>query len=231
MDSVGIGKRIADLMAAAGINQVQLAQRSGLHQGYIANVLKRNQRSMSTDIASKFAAALGVSTAYILTGKDGGDVPAAVESPPPPPTSDVHVSRAAAREMVKAAFNKEEHEYEDAIAAEDALLVGAPFVQDLDPTEYVRRLLDTAARRRERGQTVEGKDLHSATMKAAFEESRELRAQLARQREFEERARIFLRENGIDPDTLEPAKNTTHAPRLVPTRPTTPRPKSGSNNK
>ena len=48
-------------------------------------------------------------------------------------------------------------------------------------------------------------------MKAAFEESRELRAQLARQREFEERARIFLRENGIDPDTLEPAKNTTHA--------------------
>ena len=30
---------------------------------------------------------------------------------------------AAAREMVKAASNKEEHEYGDAIAAEDALLV------------------------------------------------------------------------------------------------------------
>ena len=222
-----IAERIAVAMSARGLNQNQLAVATGLSPGYLSNIQRRNPKRMDAAIAAKIASALGVTTAWILTGSDAPEV----ESTPPPPTSDVHVSRAAAREMVKAAFDKEAHEYEDAIAAEDALLVGAPFVQDLDPTEYVRRLLDTAARRRLRGQTVEGKDLHSATMKAAFEESRELRAQLARQREFEERARIFLRENGIDPDTLEPAKNTTHAPRLATARPTTPRPKSGSSNK
>lgn len=226
-----IAQRVEWAMNERGLNKNQLEVSARLSAGYLSNMFERNSDNTRAGTLTRLANALGVTPSWLATGVGEPFAAAAVESPPPPPTSDVHVSRAAAREMVKAAFNKDEHEYEDAIAAEDALLVGAPFVQDLDPTEYVRRLLDTAARRRLRGQTVEGKDLHSATMKAAFEESRELRAQLARQREFEERARIFLRENGIDPDTLEPAKNTTHAPRLAAARPTTPRPKSGSSNK
>lgn len=227
-----IAQRVEWAMRERGLNKNQLEVSARLSAGYLSTMFERNSDNTRAGTLTRLATALGVTPAWLATGVgEPFGAAAAVESPPPPPTSDVHVSRAAAREMVKAAFDKEAHEYDDAIAAEDALLVGAPFVRDLDPTEYVRRLLDTAARYRRKGQTVEGKDLHSATMKAAFEESRELRAQLARQREFEERARIFLRENGIDPDTLEPAKNTTHAPRLAAARPTTPRPKSGSNNK
>jgi hypothetical protein len=64
-------------------------------------------------------------------------------------------------------------------------------------------------------------------MKTVFEESRELRAQLAVLREREARARQWLADNGIDLDAPPPGPD---AP-LAPTRPTTPRPKSGASRR
>lgn len=214
-------------------NASDLAASLGVSQSLVSRILS-GKTGTSESVALAVANALGMDVNDLLGRKPSApkalDQTPPAASPAPPPASDVRTTesaRAAARQMVRAAFDGDRHTYDDGILAEDALVVGAPFVSGLDPTEYVRRLLDTAARYRERGQSVTAKDLHGAAWHSAFEESRELRAQLARQREFETRARAWLEANGIDPETMQPHR----APPLAPTRPTTPRPKSGAGHR
>ena len=230
-------ERLREAMDARGLNANQLAIKTGKSPSYFSTAFSRNTRTVSQDIARVLADALGVRVAWLMSeegpmvGEEGDAFdPSPAHSPAPPPVSETHVSRAAARKMVRSCYDKNVHELEDADLVEDALLAGAPFMRDLDPTDYVRRLLDTATRLREKQQTIRPEDLHTATMKAAFEESRDLRAQLARQREFEARARAWLSDNGIDPDKL-PAPGQPKAPTLAPTSPTTPRPKSGAGHR
>ena len=211
-------------------NASDLASALGVSQSLISRFLS-GKTGTSEAVALDVATLLGMNVLEVLGRKPGrhesASDPAPVASPAPPPVSETHVTRAAARQMVRAAFRKDEHDIDDATLVEDALLVGAPYMRDLDPTDYVRRLLDTAARHRERGQAIDAKDLHGATMKTVFEESRELRAQLAVLREREARARQWLADNGIDLDAPPPGPG---AP-LAPTRPTTPRPKSGASRR
>lgn len=208
-----------------GENESDLSDALGVSPSTVNRFLSGKQGT-SAEVAMALAKLAGVDIDVLL---GSGPLPASqpVASPAPPPVSETHVSRAAARKMVRSCYDKNVHELEDADLVEDALLAGAPFMRDLDPTDYVRRLLDTATRLREKQQTIRPEDLHTATVKAAFEDSRDLRAQLARQREFEARARAWLSDNGIDPDKL-PAPGQPKAPTLAPTSPTTPRPKSGA---
>lgn len=223
-----IAQRIQWAMNERGLNKNQLEVSAKLSAGYLSNMFERNSDNTRAGTLTRLANALGVTPSWLATGVGDpfSNTPPTV-SPAPPPVSETHVSRAAARKMVHSCYDKNVHELEDADLVEDALLAGAPFTRDLDPTDYVRRLLDTAARLREKQQTIRPEDLHTATVKAAFDDSRDLRAQLARQREFEARARAWLSDNGIDPDKL-PAPGQPKAPTLAPTSPTTPRPKSGA---
>lgn len=94
--SESISQRIKTAMARADMKQKDLVAASGLAQNYVTNALKRDQRRMDADIAARFAAALGVSVAWLLTGReDGYEVPElkplAVREPtptPPPAKSD-----------------------------------------------------------------------------------------------------------------------------------------------
>jgi transcriptional regulator with XRE-family HTH domain len=223
MESVSISKRIQEAMRTRGLNQSQLAIAAGLSQGYVSNVFARDPKSMKTDIAEKFAAALGVQASWILTGAEGF---APVESPAPPPTT----TDSAADELIAAAFDPSVHNYLDTVPVRAALKTGAPLMKQLDPTEFVRRMLDVATKRRQRGQTVTGADLHGATVQDAFEETRDLRAQLAMREQVLAEAHAWLRAHGIDPDALDkpPLSSTS----FTPTEPkTTPRPKSGAHGK
>ena len=227
MESVSISRRIQEAMRTRGLNQSQLAIAAGLSQGYVSNVFARDPKSMKTDIAEKFAAALGVQASWILTGAEGF---APVESPTPPPASDTTTTDGAADELIAAAFDPSVHNYLDTVPVRAALKTGAPLMKQLDPTEFVRRMLDVAAKRRQRGQTVTGTDLHGATIQDAFEESRDLRAQLAMREQVLADAHAWLRAHGIDPNALDsPAPEK--ASHLATTSPEAPRPKSGARGK
>lgn len=226
---VTISQRIQEAMRGRGLSQNQLAISAGLSQGYVSNVFTRDPRSMKPEIARKFADALGVSASWILTG-DGEATAAAppVEATAPPPVSDTHVTTTAADQVIAAAFDPTRHEYLDTVPVREALTSGAQLAKELDATEYTRRLLDTAARLRRKGQTVSGRDLHAATVQAAFEESRELRAQLAMRDQVLAEARDWLQANGFDLDDIE--KGSVKSVRFGSDEPTT-RPRSGSHAK
>jgi transcriptional regulator with XRE-family HTH domain len=170
-------------------NASDVAVALGVSQSFVSRFLSGGSGA-SSDLALKVAAILGMDVLEVLGRKPGAPSPIVKPAPPaapvsqtvPAPISDVRVptaERIAARKMVQSCMDKGRHDYADGTLVEDALMVGAPFMRGLDPTDYVRRLLDTAAKYRERGQPVEPKDLHNACFKRVIEENNELRAQLA----------------------------------------------------
>ncbi len=193
-------ERLREAMAARGVNANQLAILSKKAPSYFSTAFKRNTRTVTQEVAEPIAEALGVRVAWLMSGDGPMDSDARAESPAPPPISDVHTTSAAADQLIATAFDPTCHEYLDTVPVREALGIGAPLMRDLDPTEYVRHLLDTAARHRRKGQVVTGKDLHGTAVRDAFEETRALRQQLAERDAIIREAHEFMRANGIDPN-------------------------------
>jgi transcriptional regulator with XRE-family HTH domain len=212
-----IASRIQAAMTEAGLNQNQLATRTGLTPGYLSNLFKRNPRRIDSDIAAKIAAALGVTSSWILTGsapRTSNDT-----SPMAPPVSGEHTTDEAADQLIAAAFDPTCHEYVDAIPVRASLKVAAPLLRaDMDPVDYVRRMLDTVARRRRDGKTVTPDTLHGATFSDLSAEAREYRAQVEVMKAHLDEARAWMLAHGFNEDDarLPPAPSE---PPVVPSRP------------
>lgn len=196
-----IAQRVEWAMTERGLNKNQLEVSARLSPGYLSTMFERGSDNTRPGTLTRLARALGTTPAWLATGA-GDPFPDGlpVDSPAPPPISDVHTTSAAADQLIAAAFDPTCHEYLDTVPVREALGIGAPLMRDLDPTEYVRHLLDTAARGRRRGQEVTGKDLHGAAFREAFEQTRALRQQLAERDAVIREAHEFMRANGIDPD-------------------------------
>lgn len=222
-------ERLREAMAARGVNANQLAILSKKAPSYFSTAFKRNTRTVTLDVAEPIADALGVRVAWLMSGDGPMDSDAAGSpSPAAPPVSDAYTTTTAADQVIAAAFDPTRHEYLDTVPVREALTSGAQLAKELDATEYTRRLLDTAARLRRKGQPVSGRDLHAATVQAAFEESRELRAQLAMRDQVLAEARDWLRANGFDLDDIQ--KGRVKSVRFTSDEPTT-RPRSGSHSR
>lgn len=195
---MSIATRIQAAMTEAGVNQNQLATRTGLTPGYLSNLFKRNPRRIDSEIAGKIAAALGVTPSWVLTGAE----PRASNdaSPMAPPVSGEHTTDEAADQLIAAAFDPQVHEYADAIPVRAALKVAALLLRsDIDPVDYVRRMLDTVAKRRRDGKTIAPDTLHGATFSDLSAEAREYRVQVETMQRHLDQARAWMLAHGFDP--------------------------------
>jgi hypothetical protein len=211
-----IAQRVEWAMTERGLNKNQLEVSARLSPGYLSTMFERGSDNTRAGTLTRIANALGTTPAWLATGAGEPFQGPAADSPAPPPISDVHTTNAAADQLIAAAFNPTCHEYLDTVPVREALGIGAPLMHDLDPTEYVRHLLDTAARHRRKGQAVTGKDLHGTAIRDAFEETRALRQQLAERDAIIREAHEFMRANGIDPDKVtrkSVAASTSQAPK------------------
>lgn len=159
-----LANRIAAAMKARGLNQNQLAGKTGLTAGYLGKVQERNARKMNVENATLIANALGVPMLWLLTGEgEGPDVP--VASPAPPPISDVRITDDATDDIINAAFDPTRHKPSDLDSVTKALHITAMLLKDnVDPVDYVRRLLDAQAEARAKGRKIPPEQLPFAAL-------------------------------------------------------------------
>ena len=66
---MGLGERIKERREALGLTQLQLAQALGVTPQHIS-VIEKNKRAPSLDSLAKLAQELGVTTDFLITGKE-----------------------------------------------------------------------------------------------------------------------------------------------------------------
>jgi transcriptional regulator with XRE-family HTH domain len=66
---MGLGERIREKREELGLTQLQLAQALGVTPQHIS-VVEQNKRAPSLDLLAKWAHELGVTTDYLITGKE-----------------------------------------------------------------------------------------------------------------------------------------------------------------
>lgn len=118
-------ERLREAMAARGVNANQLAILSKKAPSYFSTAFKRNTRTVTLDVATPIADALGVRVAWLMSG-DGPMDSDATGSPSPaaPPVSDAYTTTTAADQVIAAAFDPTRHEYLDTVPVREALTSG-----------------------------------------------------------------------------------------------------------
>jgi hypothetical protein len=189
-----------------------LSTAAGLTPGHVEQIVNRRQDPESLEMGTvvRLANAGGVRVDWLLTGNGPRDAtePAAVpgptaDSPAPPPISDTYVSD----DRVDALFDQasvpglhtrgDERLVREVVHRHSNLLS-----DDIGPVDYVRKLLDTAAKCREQGRKVAPDELYDLTFKIVADElvvtSRALREAQARLDEMLAEAREKAKEMGVE---------------------------------
>lgn len=206
-------------------NPNELSERAGLARSYLRNLLKAEKDGRDirpgADALDKIARAANVSFLWLSKG-DGprepyqGTVSAATT--PAPPASETRVVLDAVADMINSAYDPTRHLPSDAILVGEALQITATFKRaHVDAAAYVRRLLDAAARERQRGRKVAPADLPTVALGVIGEQLDERDERVKRLQEELARAYDWMRERGVSPPedaaTLAQQKASVEPPR------------------
>ncbi len=194
----------ADRLAAAlkklGWSQNRLEREAGLSKGHVNRLIHGKGARTAPETLVAIARVLGVDHDWLATGSGqmGARAHGAADSPPPPPISETRTALDAIKDMIDAAYDPERHLPSDAMLVSEGLLVGAPLLKaNVDPATYVRRLLDTAAKERQRGRKPRGEDLPALAVGLLSDELDESREEVQRMNEMLAQTRQWMIDNGI----------------------------------
>lgn len=156
-----LADRIAHLVTKTGLSQREFSRRAGLSPTHLSTLLRRladdPNGAVEAHTLEGIARVGGVQVSWLLPG---AAAPPSVASPAPPPASDVRVSRDVLNDMISSAFDPQRHTFSDGAAVIDLLEETATLLRDnINPVDYVRRMLDAAADARTKGRKPSAKEL------------------------------------------------------------------------
>lgn len=212
-----LGDRLQIALDDRGMTQNELEKKLSLNAGHINKIVHSKRGRIDPELLLDIARALGVRTAWLAKGTEPMDDPEVPRpqgsraakrsprrtsgpeaSPPAPPISETRTVLDAVKDMIDAVYDPERHMPSDAMLVSEGLMVGAPLLKSsVDPATYVRRLLDTAARERQRGRKPRGEDLPALAVGLLSDELDESREEVQRMVEMLAETRQWMIDNGI----------------------------------
>lgn len=212
-------ERLKEAVERSGLSERAFSEKAGLAPSHVNTMLTLKSPNPTKKTLRKIAAAAGVSVQW-LSGDE--EVPSAprptlvsdplVESPPPPPISDTYASDDRIDALFEAASVPGVHTRGDERLVRQVFHRRNNLLREgTTPVDYVRKLLDTAAKCREVGRKVSPDELYDETFKIVVEElaqaSRQLREATAIRDAMEARAQEEAKQLGIElrTDTPHPA--------------------------
>jgi transcriptional regulator with XRE-family HTH domain len=211
-------ERFAWIFEARGTNPSALSEAAGLSRAYIKNLIKSEKegREIRPGAAAldKIARTANVSFLW-LTKNQGPREPygavftaepthdPATDSPPPPPISDTYASDDRIDALFEEAAIPGVHTRGDERLVRQVVHRHSNLLKEgTTPVEYVRKLLDTAAKCREAGRKVAPDELYDETFKIVADElvvaNRQLREAQARLDAMMAEARIEAARLGVE---------------------------------
>lgn len=200
-------ERFAWIFEARKTTANGLSEKAGLARSYLRNFLKAEAEGKAVrpgvNAIEVLARAADVSASWLSTGAGPrepyqGRLPAESPSPAPPPTSTTRTTLDAVDEQIDAAFDPTRHKPSDVLPVREAVRSSAALLRPgADPVAYVRRLLDVAARERERGRRPSGEELPALAVGLLSQQLDERDVQVQRMNEAIERARQWMLANGL----------------------------------
>lgn len=200
-----------------------LSLAAGLSASHVEQIVnKRQSPDVEIDTLEALARAGNVSTLWLHKGIEPREPyqGPAVEAPatPAPPASETRVTLDAVADLVNSAYDPATHLPSDAMLVGEALQIAATFRRaHVDPAAYVRRLLDAAAKERQRGRKVAPADLPTIALRVLGEQLDERDERVRRLQEELARAYDWMRERNIplpeDMAALAQRKASTDPPR------------------
>lgn len=198
-----------------------LSEGAGLSRAYIRMLIATERKGAmkrpGAAALQALAKAADVSVRWLSSGQgDPGRYEGDPASPAPPPVSDTLVSLDVIDDRINGAFDPSRHKPSDAIPVREALRTGGATLlkHDQDPLTYVRRLLDTAAAYRERGEKVTGAELPALALGHLSHRLSVQEGQVSALEAALAEARAWILANG-----LELPKNDPNAPTPAPAPP------------
>lgn len=198
-----------------------LSVAAGLTPSHVEQIINKRQKPESLETATilKLAQAGRVQLNWLLTGQEPRDIEGAesindtsAPSPQAPPVSDTFVSDDRIDALLDTGYVQGQHSQADARLVRSVLHRRNNLLSDnTTPADYVRKLLDTAAKCREAGRKVSPDELYDMAFRIVADElamtSRQLREARAILDAMEAEAQVKAKELGIElrTDTPHPA--------------------------
>lgn len=190
--------RLAAALTARGWSQNRLEREAKLSRGHVNRIIHGKGARAAPETLVTIARVLGIDHDWLTTGRGSmfsSGEPAAL---PVSPASETRVTLDAVADLVNSAYDPTVHLPSDAMLVGEALQIAATFRRaHVDPTAYVRRLLDAAARERQRGRKVAPADLPTVALGVIGEQLDESDERVKRLREEIARAYDWMRGHGI----------------------------------
>lgn len=203
------------------VSMRSLSMAAGLTPSHVEQIINKRQKPESIETATiqKLAQAGGVQLTWLLTGQGPRDLESAenandasVPSPQAPPVSDTFVSDDRIDALLDTGYVQGQHSQADARLVRSVLHRRNNLLSDnTSQADYVRKLLDTAAKCRASGRKVSPDELYDMTFRIVADElaqtSRQLREAQAILDAMEAEAQAKAKELGVElrKDTPHPA--------------------------
>lgn len=203
-------ERLKEVVEKSGLSEGAFSDKAGLARSHVNTMLNSKNPNPTKKTLRKIAAAAGVTVQW-LSGDE--EVPSAprpmpvndpvADSPPPPPISDTYASDDRIDALFEEASVPGVHTRGDERLVRQVVHRHSNLLKEgTTPVEYVRKLLDTAAKCREAGRKVAPDELYDETFKIVADElvvaNRQLREAQARLDAMLAEAREKAKEMGVE---------------------------------